>query len=171
MEENVNVSAQNEASEPEKPDFEALYKELAKERDKLKTSFDTASSDLARVKRELSEHRTKEENDKAEREEADRLLHEELENLRTERRVGIYTNRLLGVGMDAEAAKTCAEVLPDGIPDSFFDGIKKLIAEITANVRAELLKEQPKMTPGMPPSSQDVAKSKDDAIRRAMGLK
>lgn len=153
-----------------KPDYEALYKELVKEKDKLKTSFDTTSSDLARVKRELSEHRTKEENDKAEREESDRKLREELEALRNERRLTMYVNQLLGVGMDSVTAKALAETLPDNVPDNFFDGIKKFIADSSARIRAEALNSQPSMTTGMPASAADANAEADKALRKAFGL-
>lgn len=155
----------------EKLDYEAMYKELLKEKDKLKTSFDTTSSDLARVKRELSEHRTKEENEKAEREETERLRTQEIEELRTFKRISGYTTSLLSVpNMSADYAKELAGMLPSDVPDQFFDGIKKFIADETARIRAEALKEQPQMSTGMPLSAKDALSEQDKELRRAFGL-
>lgn len=174
MEENKAIdavlTAENPEQTPAEPDYKALYEQEKSEREKLKASFDKASSDTAEYKRKLSEHLTAEEKAKMEREQADKELREELERLRNEKRVSGYTTQLIACGIPAVDASSLASNLPDGISDQFFDGIKKFIADKTAEIRADLLKEQPKLTSGMPLSSADVDKAKEDKIRKAFRL-
>lgn len=162
------------APKQEEIDYKALYEQEKTEREKLKTSFDKASSETAEYKRKLSERLTKEEADRLAQEEREKAIAEmlaEREQLLAEKRVAHYTTQMVSAGMTAEKAGELASVLPDGISDQFFDGIKKFIEENTANLRAELLKEQPKLTPGMPLTSSDINKQKDDVLRKAFGFK
>lgn len=162
------------APKQEEIDYKALYEQEKTEREKLKTSFDKASSETAEYKRKLSERLTKEEADRLAQEEREKAIAEmlaEREQLLAEKRVAHYTTQMVSAGMTAEKAGELASVLPDGISDQFFDGIKKFIEETTANLRAELLKEQPKLTPGMPLTSSDINKQKDLDMRKAFGFK
>ena len=170
MEENTNVTPD---ATPEEPDYKALYEKEKSEREKLKVSFDKASSETAEYKRKLSERLTKEEADKLAQEEREKAIAEmlaEREQLLAEKRIAHYTTKMVSVGMGADQADELAQKLPDGVSDDFFEGIGKLIEEVTAKVKADILNEQPKLTAGMPPSSSDVDKSKDDALRHAFGL-
>lgn len=175
MEENkVDVTVTPETTKPEEPDYKALYEQEKAEREKIKLSFDKASSETAEYKRKLSERLTKEEADKLAQEEREKAIAEmlaEREQLLAEKRVANYTAKMVSAGITAETASELAADLPDGISDQFFDGIKKFIEDATANIRAELLKEQPRLTPGMPLSSTDVKKSEQDMLRKAFGFK
>ena len=175
MEENkVEVSATPETPKTEEPDYKALYEQEKAEREKIKLSFDKASSETAEYKRKLSERLTKEEADKLAQEEREKAIAEmlaEREQLLAEKRVAHYTTMMVSAGMAADVAKNLSADLPDGISDQFFDGVKQFIQDTIANTKAELLKEQPKLTPGMPPTSTDVRKSTDDVLRKAFGFK
>ena len=170
----VEVNATPETPKPEEPDYKALYEAEKAEREKIKQSFDKASSETAEYKRKLSERLTKEEADKLAQEEREKAIAEmlaEREQLLAEKRVAHYTTMMVSAGMTADVANTLAADLPEGISDQFFDGVKKFIEDTTANIKAELLKEQPKLTPGMPLSSTDVKKAEQDVLRKAFGFK
>lgn len=175
MEENkVEVTAAAENPKPEEPDYKALYEQEKSEREKIKASFDKASSETAEYKRKLSERLTKEEADKLAQEEREKAIAEmlaEREQLLAEKRVASYTAKMVSAGFAADAAGELAAELPDGISDKFFDGVKQFIETVTQNVRAELLKEQPKLSPGMPLTSGDVKKAEQDMLRKAFGFK
>ena len=158
----------------EEIDYKALYEAEKAEREKIKASFDKASSETAEYKRKLSERLTKEEADKLaqeEREKAIAQMLEEREQLLAEKRVAHYTTMMVSAGISAETAGSLATDLPEGVSDTFFDGIKKFIEDMTAKMKADLLKEQPKLTPGLPPASADINKSANDALRKAFGFK
>lgn len=170
----AEVTASAETPKTEELDYKALYEQEKAEREKIKQSFDKASSETAEYKRKLSERLTKEEADKLAQEEREKAIAEmlaEREQLLAEKRVASYTAKLVSAGITAETANELAADLPDGISDKFFDGIKKFISDATANVRAEILKEQPKLTPGMPLASGDVKKAEQDMLRKAFGFK
>lgn len=175
MEDNkVDVTVTPETTKPEEPDYKALYEQEKAEREKIKLSFDKASSETAEYKRKLSERLTKEEADKLAQEEREKAIAEmlaEREQLLAEKRVANYTAKMVSAGITAETASELAADLPDGISDQFFDGIKNFITNVTANIRAEILKEQPKLTPGMPLASTDVKKAEQDMLRKAFGFK
>ncbi len=174
MEEQKTTVPTPETPVADATDYKALYEQEKLDREKLKSSFDKASSEVAEYKRKLSERLTKEEADKLAQEEREKAIAEmlaEREQLLREKMVAHYTTSLVGAGIPTETAGALAQDLPEGISDQFFDGIKKFIEETTANLRAELLKEQPKLTPGMPLTSSDINKQKDDVLRKAFGFK
>lgn len=172
--ENENEKAVNTNPTNEEPDYKALYEKEKSEREKLKVSFDKASSETAEYKRKLSERLTKEEADKLAQEEREKAIADmlkEREQLLLEKRIAHYTTKMVSAGVSAEQADELAKGLPEGVSDEFFDGIKSFIEEATAKIKADLLNEQPKLSAGMPPASQDTDKAKDDALRRAFGFK
>ena len=144
-------------------DYKAEY-------EKLKQSFDKASSDVARFKKELTERSTKEENDRREREERDRQLMEELEQLRNDKRIGAYSTNLMSWGMDADNAKSLASKLPDGASEDFFAAVKTFIENERTRIKAEALNAQPKPTPGAPITSQNVEEAEYEQMRKWAGL-
>ena len=159
---------------PEEPDYKALYEKEKSEREKLKVSFDKASSETAEYKRKLSERLTKEEADKLAQEEREKAIAEmlaEREQLLAEKRVAHYTTKMVSVKMTPEQSEELANILPEGVPDDFFDGLNKFIEELTAKIKADILNEQPKPTAGMPPSSSDVKSQEDILLRQAFGFK
>ena len=144
-------------------DYKAEY-------EKLKQSFDKASSDVARFKKELTERSTKEENDRREREERDRQLMEELEQLRTDKRIGAYSTNLMSWGMDADNAKDLASKLPDGASEDFFAAVRTFIENERTRIKAEALNAQPKPTTGAPVTGQDIKDSETAKLRKYIGL-
>ena len=144
-------------------DYKAEY-------EKLKKSFDKASSDVARFKKELTERSTKEENDRREREERDRQLMEELEQLRKDKRIGAYSTNLMSWGMDADNARDLASKLPDGASEDFFAAVRTFIENERTRIRAEALNAQPKPTTGAPVTGQDIKDSETALLRKYIGL-
>lgn len=144
-------------------DYKAEY-------EKLKASFDKASSDVARFKKELSDRSTKEENERRDREERDRALMEELEQLRTDKRIGAYSTNIMGWGVTADTAKDLASKLPDGVSDDFFAAVKGFIENEASRIRAEALNAQPKPTTGAPVTGQDIKDSETAKLRKYIGL-
>lgn len=169
IETNTNVE-QGEQTPNTEPDYKKLYEDLQKEKDKLKTSFDKASSETAEYKRKLAEHLTAEEAAKMEREQAEKEMREELETLRAEKRVDSYTTKLMGVGIGNEDSVELAKLLPDGVPNEFFDGIKKFIADATTKIKADALKQQPGLTAGNTVQAQTIEESENDKYRKWFGL-
>lgn len=154
----------NTAPQKDTTDYKALY-------EKLKASHDKTSSDVARLKKELTERSTKEENERRENEERIRGIMEENERLRTNERIGNYSTNLMSWGMDADNAKDLASKLPDGASEDFFAAVKTFIENERTRIRAEALNAQPKPTMGMSISSADIEKAKDDKLRKAFGFK
>lgn len=156
----TNTNTAEQTPQKDTTDYKAEY-------EKLKQSFDKASSDVARFKKELTERSTKEENDRREREERDRQLMEELEQLRTDKRIGAYSTNLMGWGMDADSAKDLASKLPDGASEDFFAAVKTFIDNERSRIRAEALNNQPKPTAGAPVSA---AEAEQARLRKYIGL-
>ena len=158
----AEVTTETTAEQPQKDttDYKAEY-------EKLKQSFDKASSDVARFKKELTERSTKEENDRREREERDRQLMEELEQLRNDKRIGAYSTNLMSWGMDADNAKDLASKLPDGASEDFFAAVKTFIENERTRIRAEALNAQPKPTTGAPVSA---VEAEQEMLRKYIGL-
>lgn len=153
----------NTAPQKDTTDYKVEY-------EKLKASFDKASSDVARFKKELTERSTKEENDRREREERDRQLMEELEQLRNDKRIGAYSTNLMSWGMDADNAKDLASKLPDGASEDFFAAVRTFIENERTRIRAEALNAQPKPTTGAPVTGQDIKDSETALLRKYIGL-
>ena len=141
-------------------DYKALY-------EKLKASHDKTSSDVARLKKELTERSTKEENERRENEERIRGIMEENERLRTNERIGNYSTNLMGWSMDADNAKDLASKLPDGVSEDFFAAVKTFIENERTRIRAEALNAQPKPTTGAPVSA---VEAEQEMLRKYIGL-
>ena len=141
-------------------DYKAEY-------EKLKQSFDKASSDVARFKKELTERSTKEENERRENEERIRGIMEENERLRTNERIGNYSTNLMSWGMDADNAKDLASKLPDGASEDFFAAVRTFIENERTRIRAEALNAQPKPTTGAPVSA---VEAEQEMLRKYIGL-
>ena len=156
----TNTNTAEQTPQKDTTDYKAEY-------EKLKQSFDKASSDVARFKKELTERSTKEENDRREREERDRQLMEELEQLRTDKRIGAYSTNLMSWGMDADNAKDLASKLPDGASEDFFAAVKTFIENERTRIRAEALNAQPKPTTGAPVSA---VEAEQEMLRKYIGL-
>lgn len=156
--------AKQQEDKKQETDYKAKY-------ENLKVSFDKASSDVSRLKKELTERSTKEENERREREEEDARIREELNTLRTERRIGNYSAGLLGAipNLSAESAKAIAEKLPEGVTDDFFSMLKAEIDTETARIKSEALNHQPKGTTGETPNSGG-KDSADGKYREWLGL-
>lgn len=154
------ITTEYRVEQKDTTDYKAEY-------EKLKQSFDKASSDVARFKKELTERSTKEENDRREREERDRQLMEELEQLRTDKRIGAYSTNLMSWGMDADNAKDLASKLPDGASEDFFAAVRTFIENERTRIRAEALNAQPKPTTGAPVSA---VEAEQEMLRKYIGL-
>ncbi|MBO5971144.1 MAG: hypothetical protein J6S14_21940 [Clostridia bacterium] len=160
------------AEEAQGVNYEAEYKKLLGEHDKLKASFDSTASSVARLKKELAEHSTKEENERREREAEAQKLQEELEMLRAEKRRASYTSKLQSAGITPDTAERVAGTLPEGIPDTFFTELSQFMESEKSRIKADLLKTQPPLTPGITPTASIPQKDTEAAnYRRWMGLK
>lgn len=148
-----------EAQEPKKPDdkpvtVEELMARLAQEqaeKEKYKTSFDKASSEVSEYKKQLRAKQTAEEQVEAEKREQERVHNEYVAGL--ERTIAITegTNRYLDMGMDKEMARKTAEAevdKPDGYADIVSSNIKKLMENKVKAAEADWLASRPDVQAG-----------------------
>lgn len=167
MAEEKNVNAEVTAEPTPEPAPATETKDWEAEYEKLKASFDKASSDVARYKKELTDRSTKEENERREREERDSEIMAELERLRTDKRVGGYSTNIMTWGMSADSAKSLASTLPDGVSDEFFAAVKAFIDTEASRIKSEALNAQPKPTAGAPVSATEAEQA---MLRKYIGL-
>lgn len=126
-----NNSETNDEHEENTPTVEEVLAELAKERaekEKLKNSLNTTSSELAATKKQLKTKMTAEEQFEEEKRIADEAKDARIQELETKFRKIEYSKRYMGIGMDEKTAETISDLtgeLQD--PDKFFSSLDKFI--------------------------------------------
>lgn len=148
-------AAQEQQKSDDKPvTIEQLMARLAQEqaeKEKYKTSFDKASSEVSEYKKQLRAKQTAEEQVEAEKREQERVHNEYVAGL--ERTISITegTNRYLDMGMDKEMARKTAEAevdKPEGYADIVSSNIKKLMENKVKTAEAEWLASRPDVQAG-----------------------
>lgn len=134
------------------------------EQARLKASFDTASSDLAKFKKEHESHLTEEEKEKAASEETMKALQAENEKLKHDASVSMATARFSKMGMDDKLAKETAEAYVKGDSDKVFTNQESFLKTHDENLKKELLKNSP-----VPPKGGDPNHVTDKKEFKAMG--
>lgn len=150
------------------PDYKAELAKAQAELERFKNAVTKANAEVSKVKKELADRMTAEEQAELARKEAEEARERELAELRAEHRVSTYKDKFLTAGYDAESAATMAKALPEGVPDTYFDAVRQHNESIKSNAMAEALKQQPKLTPGVVPQGAD---PELEAMLRGAGLK
>ena len=157
------------ATEPVTPevDYKAEYAKAQAEIERLKNGITKTSAEVSKVKKELAERLTKEEQDELARKEAQENLMKELAEYKERDRIANYKDKLVASGYDAETALIMAKALPDGVSDAYFDAARKHHEDSLAKAKADALNNQPRPTAGTTPTPVD---AELEAMRRAAGL-
>lgn len=110
---------------------------------KLKNSFNKASSDVADLKKQLKDKMSEQERMEAERKEADAEKDALLKSLLREKEVSGHTADFLSIGFDSDLAKKSAEAMADGDSKTIFANFKTFIENHDKGIKAEVLKSTP----------------------------
>lgn len=136
------------------PTVEELMAQLAQERaekEKYKTSFDKASSDVSEYKKQLRTKQTAEEQVEEEKKEQERVRNEYVSGLERQISLTNSVNRYLEMGMDKDMARKTAEAevdKVDGYEDIVSSNIKKLMENKVKAAEAEWIASRPDVQAG-----------------------
>lgn len=125
-------------------DYEAEYKRLAAENEKLRKANTNASADASRYKKELAARMSEDERVKAEQAEMNKALEDELKALRRDKAVSEHVASFLSVGYDDALAKKSAEAIVDGDIAAVFEGLKTFITAHDKAINADALRKTTK---------------------------
>lgn len=138
----------------------------ASEINRLKKALSKANSEAAEYKRNLRQHQTDEEAQKAQQEEARKELEEKYNDLLKENTIAKHMNRFVSIGMGAKLAAATAEALYSGKHDELFANIETYKNNLEKSIRGDLMKNTPR--PDAPGSgSKGVDFSKEIEAARA----
>ena len=154
-----SLSAEEKLKALENFEFEEK-KDNSEEFQKLKESFNRASSEAAEYKRQLKDKMTEQERLEEEKKEKDKLL----ESLLKEKEVANFTSNFLSVGYSEEEAKKSAEAIANGDFKTVFGNLKTFIEGIEQSARADVIKSTPKPTGKANGDSPSVTKEQFDKM-------
>lgn len=147
--------AQEQSKTDDKPvTVEELMARLAQEqaeKERYKTSFDKASSEVSEYKKQLRAKQTAEEQVEAEKREQAELQKQYVAGLERTIAITDTTNRYMDMGMDKKMARETAEAevdKPDGYADIVSSNIKKLMENKVKSAEAEWLASRPDVQAG-----------------------
>ena len=128
---------------------------------KYKNLLNKANAEAAEYKKQLREHMSEAEREKAEREEKEKALADELASLKHDKTVADYTSQFQALGYDSELAKSTAEAMANGDMATVFANQKAYSESLTAKAKAELIGSQPTPSAGETPTPIDYDKMTD----------
>lgn len=123
-------------------------KDNSAELQKLKESFNKASSEAADYKKKLREKQTEDERLETERKEKEAEREELLNKLLKEKSVAEHKANFLKVGYDEEMANASASALTDGDFKTVFDNLGKFISERDKQAQVKALDSTPRPQAG-----------------------
>ena len=151
--------------------LEGLDVEDSTDYQKIKESFNKASSEVADYKKKLKAKEEElnsklSEDEKKEKERMEKEAEREalLNTLLKEKSVAEYKANFLKVGYDEELATASATALVDGHTSKVFDNLGKFISERDKQTQVKLLNSTPRPTPG---SVSEVTKEQFDKMSLA----
>lgn len=151
--------------------LEGLDVEDSTDYQKIKESFNKASSEVADYKKKLKAKEEElnsklSEDEKKEKERMEKEAEREalLNTLLKEKSVAEYKANFLKVGYDEELATASATALVDGDTSKVFDNLGKFISERDKQTQVKLLNSTPRPTPG---SVSEVTKEQFDKMSLA----
>lgn len=154
------------------------YDDKSEELAKLKGSFDRASSDCAKYKKEIAEKDkalqaklSEDEKKEYEASKAQEALKAELEALRKEKEVSKYEAEYLALGYSKELATETANAMVEGNTSVVFENHKKFNEMYKASLESEQLDKQPNLTGGKPINNEDAEKLEDERLKKAFGIR
>ena len=165
-ENNGTVATATEQPAPE-IDYKAELARTQAELERFKNAVTKANAEVSKVKKELADRMTAEEQAELARKEAEEAKERELAEYRARDRVNTYKDKFLAAGYDNEAAGIMAKALPEGVQDAYFEAIKQHNESVRQKANADALKQQPKPSAGGIPEAKD---ANLDTMRRAAGL-
>lgn len=130
-----------EALEIPDPDYTGFVK---------KELLEKANSEAANYKKQLRERMSEEEAAKAKAAEDLASAMAELEHYRAKDAINEYTTQFMGIGYDAELAKSTAQAIQKGDMAAMFKNHAKFVVEREKALKAELLKDTPAPPAGDP---------------------
>lgn len=168
MEENKNLETNLEGEKTEdqdksEPTVEGLMAELAKvnaEKERLKTSFDKASSEVANYKKKLREKQTAEEQEAEAKREQEENFKNYVKGLETKIALSEATKRYMGLGMSEEFASETAQLELEGDQEAVTVNMNKHMENMIKAKEAEWLASRPPVNAG-----QDDGKDEDPFLK------
>lgn len=145
------VQETEEAEKKETPTVEELMAELAKERaerEKLKTSLNKASSDVAKYKKQLRTKQTAEEAAEEAKKEQEEARNQYVKDLEYKVKKNEAMARYANAGMDADLAEKTAEAELNGDMDTVNANYQKMMAAKIKAAEAEWIKSRPDIQTG-----------------------
>lgn len=122
---------------------------------KYKDAFDKTASELASVKKQLSERMTEEERLKAEREAHDNEVMAELQALRREKSVSEHSVKFVGLGFSTELATSTANAMVDGKYDEVYANMQSFLSAKEKEITMGAAKGMPTPEGGKTPEDTD----------------
>lgn len=175
MDENTkNVSTEN--AENPTPETKAETKPSEQNPDaetlaKYKRLLDKANSEAADYKRQLRAKMSDDERKAIEVEESRKAMEAELAEYKKRDTINNYKLGFMKAGFDEATATKNAEAVANGDFDTMFANLATLSDSISKSAVAKAMDAQKGLSVGSVPSSADVDKANQAALRRAFGLR
>lgn len=135
-----------------------------------KTQFDKVSSELAKLKKQMRNRMSEDEQKEADRKANEEAMKEELDSLRKEKTFNSHKASFLSQGYEEAMAEEAATAMTDGDMDGVFAVMKKHSVAAEKNLRAKILKETPTPPAGDDPDKDAKAKKEAAQLREWFGL-
>lgn len=149
----------------------AERKKSAADYAKMKTSFDKASSEVAKHKKELAAYLTDEQKKESEKNALLEELKAQNEEFKKAAKIGEYKAKFLSQGYSDEMAAETAGALYDGDMDKVLANQTSFLAEKEKSIRAEIMKGTPVPPAGngapAPVTKESILSIKDPVERQA----
>lgn len=169
MEENKNevveTTEETKVETTETKENEVNVEELQKEIEHYKKLVSKVNSEAADYKRQLRSKMSEDEVKAAENE----ALLKELENYKTEKKISEVSKGLMSWGLDSTKADEMARSFVDGDITTFITGGKEYFETVSQKAIADAMDKQ-KLSVGKTPEKADVDKTKENQMRKIMGL-
>lgn len=154
MTDEINITTPTEETAPQ-IDYKAEYEKALKEIERYKNGISKTNSEISRLKKDIEDNLTKEQQAELERKAHDEEIARRLAEYEERERIHDYQTKLIAGGHDPETALIMAKALPAGVSDEYFETAKRSREEAIAKAKAELLNNQPTITPGTVPTPED----------------
>lgn len=163
----VETEAKTEPKAEAKAETNADAETLAK----YKRLLDKANSEAADYKRQLRAKMSDDERKAVEDAEARKAMEAELENYKKKDTINTYKLNFMKAGFDEATAHKNAEAMANGDFSVMFANLATFSDTISKSAVAKAMDAQKGLSVGSVPSSADVEKANQEALRKAFGLR